>query len=96
MTGSAQLLAVRCHADRICPPEKIERLQREFPHGLEVIQYGEPTDRNTLGARPHATYTKEYRIAPPGEKDHYARRAFDDLLQFLARNLPADRAVSTS
>jgi len=91
MSGAAELLAVRCRADRICPAEKIQRLQREFPRGLLAIEYGEPTARNALGARSHATYTKEYRIAPAEPAEHFARQAFDDLLQFLARNLCAGR-----
>jgi hypothetical protein len=37
--------------------------------------YGESSDPNVLGARPHATYTREYRIAP-AESDHFARRAY--------------------
>lgn len=86
-TGEAQLLAVRCRADRICPPEKIERLQREFPVGLTVRQYGAPQWRNALGARPHALFTKEYRVAPEGERQHPSREAFADLLGFLHRHL---------
>ncbi len=61
--GHAQLLAVRNRADRICPQEKLQRLQQEFPTGLEVRQYGEASSRNALGERPHATFTKEYRVA---------------------------------
>lgn len=94
LSGDAALLAVRCRADRICPHEKMERLQQEFPSGLQVIEYGEATDRNVLGARPHATYTREYRIAP-AEADHFARRAFDDLLQFLGRHLRPQRTFPT-
>jgi hypothetical protein len=93
-SGAAQLLAVRCRADRICPAEKLERLRQEFPVGLEVHEYGAAEARNTLGARPHATYTKEYRIAPPEAADHYARQAFFDLVQFLDRNLRG-RAANT-
>ncbi len=90
-SGAAQLLAVRCRADRICPVEKIERLQREFPVGLQVEQYGEPDARNVLGDRPHALYTKEFRVAPPGADDHFAPRAFADLVEFFARHLRPSR-----
>jgi dienelactone hydrolase len=91
-SGAAQMLAVRCRADRICPADKLERLRQEFPVGLEVHEYGAPETRNTLDARPHATYTKEYRVAPPEPADHYARQAFVDLVQFLDRNLRGRRA----
>ena len=88
-SGTAHLLAVRCRADRICPADKIERLQQEFPNGLSIKEYGAPDARNALGARPHALYTKEYRIAPE-QPDHFARRAFQDLLQFFERHLRDD------
>ncbi|MEJ1963283.1 MAG: hypothetical protein WDO56_17690 [Gammaproteobacteria bacterium] len=41
-SGEAHLLALRCRADRICPRDKIERFEREFPVGLEVREYGKP------------------------------------------------------
>jgi dienelactone hydrolase len=63
-SGQARMLALRCRADRICPQSKIERLRREFPDGLEVREYGQVDDRNAVGERPHATFTKEYRLAP--------------------------------
>jgi len=85
--GGAHLLAVRCRADRICPRAKIERLQREFPLGLETCEYGGPDERNGLGERPHATFTKEYRLAPNASADHYSRRAFADLVAFFDRHL---------
>ncbi|MDE2305074.1 MAG: dienelactone hydrolase family protein [Gammaproteobacteria bacterium] len=87
--GEARLLAVRCRADRICPNEKIQRLIREFPEGLEVREYGSDGDRNALGQRPHATFTKEYRLAPDAASDHYSRQAFADLIEFLDRHLRA-------
>ena len=67
-SADAELLALRGRADRICPHEKIERLQPALPLGL-------------LAARPHATDTREYRIAPSQAADHFARRALADLLQ---------------
>lgn len=85
--GRAHLLSVRCRPDRICPRAKIERLLREFPVGLEIREYAEPGDRNRLGERPHATFTKEYRLAPNATADHYSRRAFTDLIAFLDRHL---------
>jgi dienelactone hydrolase len=84
-TGS-RLMAVRCVADRICPADKMARLQREFPVGLTVHQYGDADTINVAGERPHATYTKEYRLAPPDDPLHYARIAFDELLAFLRAN----------
>jgi dienelactone hydrolase len=86
-TGEARLLAVRCRPDRICPRAKIERLQREFPVGLEFREYAGADERNCLGERPHATFTKEYRIAPNASADHYSRRAFADLVAFFDRHL---------
>jgi dienelactone hydrolase len=83
VAGQARLLAVRCRADRLCPVEKLERLQREFPAGLTVLEYGAVADRNSRGERPHATYTKEFRLAPADDPAHHARQAFDDLLTFL-------------
>ena len=85
--GEAHLLAIRCRPDRICPRAKIERLQREFPVGLEVREYAEAGERNCLGERPHATFTREYRIAPDASADHYSRRAFADLVAFFDRHL---------
>jgi dienelactone hydrolase len=85
--GEAHLLAVRCRPDRICPQAKIERLQREFPVGLEVREYGEVDERNCLGERPHATFTREYRVAPDASEEHYSRRAFRDLVGFFDAHL---------
>lgn len=85
--GQAHLLAVRCRSDRICPRAKIERLGREFPVGLEIREYAEAHDRNRLGERPHATFTKEYRLEPDAAADHYSRQAFTDLIAFLDRHL---------
>ena len=86
--GEARLLAVRCRADRICPPQKLQTLRDEFPVGLEVREYGEAGDRNRLGDRPHATFTKEYRLEPQASDDHHSRQAFRDLLDFFERHLP--------
>jgi dienelactone hydrolase len=85
--GEAHLLAVRCRPDRICPHAKVERLQREFPVGLELREYAESDERNCLGKRPHATFTKEYRIAPNASAGHYSRQAFTDLVAFFDRHL---------
>jgi dienelactone hydrolase len=87
--GQAHLLSVRCRSDRICPRAKIERLRREFPVGLEIREYAQPDDRNCLGERPHATFTKEYRLAPNAPAEHYSRRAFADLVAFLDQHLRA-------
>jgi dienelactone hydrolase len=87
--GAAQILAVRNRADRICPQEKLARMQHEFPVGLEVREYGEPDSRNSLGQRPHATFTKEYRIAANPTDEHPSRRAFADLVAFFERYLRA-------
>ena len=89
--GRAHLLAVRCRADRICPRAKIERLRREFPVGLEIREYGGDSERNGAGERPHATFTKEYRLGPNASADHYSRRAFSDLVAFLDKHLRATR-----
>jgi hypothetical protein len=86
-SGGAQMLALRNRADGICPREKLERFQHEFPVGLEVREYGDADSRNSLGERPHATFTKEYRIAPDAADDHPARRAFADLISFFERYL---------
>ena len=85
--GQAHLLSVRCRSDRICPRAKIERLRREFPMGLEIREYADVSARNSLGERPHATFTKEYRLAPNASADHHSRRAFADLVEFLDRYL---------
>ena len=85
--GEAHLLAVRCRPDRVCPRAKLERLQREFPVGLEVREYAAPDERNCLGERPHATFTREYRIAPDASDEHYSRRAFADLVAFFDGHL---------
>ena len=85
--GEAHLLAIRCRPDRICPRAKIDRLEREFPVGLEVREYAEADQRNGLGERPHATFTREYRIAPDAPPDHHSRQAFADLVAFFDRHL---------
>lgn len=85
--GEAHLLAMRCRPDRICPRAKLERLQREFPVGLEIREYAERDARNRLGERPHATLTKEYRIEPNASADHHSRQAFADLVAFFNRHL---------
>jgi dienelactone hydrolase len=83
-SNDAHLFACRFRADRVCAEEKIERLRREFPVNLEVHEYGEDSSRNVLGKRPHATFTKEYRIAEEaGIVDSLAQHAFADLLVFL-------------
>lgn len=89
--GNAHLLAIRCRSDRICPRAKIDRLQREFPVGLEIREYAEADERNCLGERPHATFTREYRIAPNASADHHSRRAFADLVAFFDRHLRSNR-----
>jgi dienelactone hydrolase len=86
-SGSARLLALRCRADRICPAEKLQRFRREFPVGLDVREYGEPDGRNCLGERPHATFTKEYRLVPDALADHHSRVALADLVSFFDRYL---------
>jgi dienelactone hydrolase len=89
--GQAHLLSVRCRSDRICPRAKIERLRREFPVGLEIREYAEMSARNSLGERPHATFTKEYRLAPNAPADHHSRQAFADLVAFFDTHLRARR-----
>ena len=88
-SGDARILALRNRADRICPREKLERFKHEFPVGLEVREYGEANSRNSLGERPHATFTKEYRVAVNPTDEHPSRRALADLLEFFERNLRA-------
>ena len=85
--GEAHLLAIRCRPDRICPRAKIDRLEREFPVGLTVREYAEADQRNRLGERPHATFTREYRIAQDAPADHHSRRAFADMVAFFDRHL---------
>jgi dienelactone hydrolase len=85
--GDAHVLACRFRADRLSTQEKIARLQAEFPTGLTVHEYESDAWRNVLGKRPHATYTKEYRIIPDAPAGHPSRRAWADLLQFLNRHL---------
>jgi dienelactone hydrolase len=86
-SGKAHLFALRCRADRICPRDKIERLRREFPVGLVIREYGEPQDRNRVGDRPHATFTKEYRLETDVGPSHHSRQAMADLLAFFDRHL---------
>jgi dienelactone hydrolase len=86
-SGEAHLFALRCRADRICPKEKIERLRQEFPVGLAIREYGEPHDRNRVGERPHATFTKEYRLETDANPSHHSRQALADLLAFFNRHL---------
>ncbi len=90
-SGDAHLLAVRNRADGICPREKLDRFRDEFPVGLELREYGEADSRNSLGERPHATFTKEYRIAPEPADAHPSRQAFADLVTFFEQHLQAGR-----
>jgi dienelactone hydrolase len=87
--GEVRLLAVRCAADRLCPPGRLEQLAAQFPIGLTIRTYGKGTDRNAWGERPHATYTKEYRLAAAelAPADHPARRAYAQLVAFLRHGL---------
>jgi dienelactone hydrolase len=82
LAGGARLLTVRCAPDRICPAEKLARLRQEFPVGLTTREYGDPDTINAAGDRPHATYTKEYRLSAD-DPLHYSRVAFDELVAFL-------------
>lgn len=86
-SGEAELLAVRCRPDRICPQAKLERLQAEFSTGFHAREYGSPEWRNSAGRRPHALFTKEYRLAPEAAADHPSRQAFSDLLSFFNQHL---------
>lgn len=87
-SGDARLFACRFQADRFCPAEKLERLRHEFPVNLETYEYANESWRNALGDRPHATFTKEYRIAgEDATKDHPSRVALKDLLAFLELQL---------
>jgi dienelactone hydrolase len=86
-SGEAHLMAVRCRPDRICPAEKLERLRELFPAGLETHEYYEPDFRNAVGERPHATFTKEFRLVPNAPADYPAQRAFADLVTFFERHL---------
>lgn len=85
-SGAARLFACRFRADRICPAAKLERLRQEFPVGLETHEYADQDWRNALGDRPHATFTKEYRIAPDAAEEP-SRQAFADLIAFFNRHL---------
>ena len=86
-TGETRMFAVRSRADRLCPAAKLERLRREFPVGLTTSEYGTESSRNMLGARPHALFTKEYRLVPDASPDHWSRQAFDDLVAFFREHL---------
>ncbi|MFM1885663.1 MAG: hypothetical protein RL026_820 [Pseudomonadota bacterium] len=87
--GEAKLLAVRCAADRLCPPDKLQALAAALPAaGLTLREYGHVDGRNALGQRPHATYTKEFRIADDSPAGVAARQAFEDLLAFLRSASP--------
>jgi dienelactone hydrolase len=85
--NEAHLYACRFKADRICPPEKLDRLRKEFPVNLVMREYGEENWRNSHGKRPHATFTKEYRIAQDADDHHPSRIAFSDLLAFFKEHL---------
>ena len=86
-SGAARMLAVRFAADRICPAEKLERLREEFPAGLETREYADSLWRNSERRRPHATFTREWRIVPDAPSDHPSRQAFRDLVDFFDRHL---------
>ncbi len=85
--GSAHLFACRFSADRLCPANRLARLRELFPSGLQCRQYATPEWRNSLGKRPHATFTKEYRIGPKDDPEHPSRQAWRDLLAFLDGHL---------
>jgi dienelactone hydrolase len=85
--GGAHLYACRFRADRLCPGRRMEHLQDTFPIGLTCQEYATPEWRNALGRRAHATFTKEYRIAPKDDPEHPSRVAWRDLLAFLDRHL---------
>jgi dienelactone hydrolase len=91
--GAAHLFACRFRADRICPAAKLQRLEAEFDCGLETHEYGTTDFRNSSGERPHATFTKEYRLAASASEQHPSMRAFFDLVTFFNRHLWSEQTT---
>ena len=80
------LLALRFDTDRICPRERMVRLQHVFGAQLELHELKDTNVWRTLTSPPHATLTEEYDKAPE-RPDEPTRQAFAHLLEFLHARL---------
>jgi dienelactone hydrolase len=80
------VLATRFDSDRICPAERLDRLERAF--GAQLIRRELPGGSawRSLTSPPHATLTEEYDRARdrPGEP---TRALFAEVVQFLRTRL---------
>ena len=76
------LLAGRFEQDRICPRERLDRLQAEF--GDQIIRRELPG--GSWLTPPHATLTVEHEKAPD-KPDEPTRRWFEEVVGFLRERL---------
>jgi hypothetical protein len=85
------LLALRFANDRICPKERLDRLQGAF--GARLIRRELPG--GSFLQPPHATLTAEYERGPE-DPNHPTRRIFQELVDFLKARLPQQAAEKRS
>jgi dienelactone hydrolase len=81
-----KLLAFRFDADRVCPAERMGRLQTAFGDRLDVHVLHEPRAWWRPFSAPHATLTSEYERASD-DPDGPTRAAFRTLVQYLRAQL---------
>ena len=83
------LFAVRFEKDRVCPAERLDR--------LEAVFNGQLVRRELEGGSflrpPHATLTVEYERAPD-QPSEPTRRLFDEVVEFLAARLQQQPAAA--
>lgn len=76
------LLTFRFSTDRVCPAERVQRLQKTFGAQLESHELQSNSVWRTLVSPPHATLTEEYDRAP-NRGDDPTRMIFERVVAFL-------------
>lgn len=79
----ARLLGLRFEGDRICPPERFERLRTEFGSDFECIELADGSANPAGFGKPHSVLT-EHLIDEEGQP---TRAALDRTLTFLKEHL---------
>jgi hypothetical protein len=79
-----QILTLRFSSDRICPPERIRRLRKEFGKNLCEICIQSPNPIWGIAEDAHAVLTGEYRAFP---EIHPTRKAFAIVMRYLDSQL---------
>lgn len=83
------LLALRFQQDRICQPEKFDRLRMEFGDQLQAHEFDFSGGWRRFFTRPHSVLTAEYDRAVEAGPNHPTREALRLLVAFLSQHLTA-------